>query len=102
MVNEEREQLLLPLLIYTPVIVRCYEKIGFFAVMSSDLPRYSISIKFSIKSISSCVGVYYLENLDYCWIFYQYDDYSNKPDMAQFSPKEFEMYFKNTRAHIMN
>ena len=56
----------------------------------------------SYHELPSFWGVYYLENLDYCWVFYQYDDYSNKPDMAQFSAKEFEMYFKNTRAHIMN
>lgn len=45
---------------------------------------------------------YYLDNLDYCWIYYQYDDYSNKPDMIEFSPNEFNMYFKKTKAHIIN
>lgn len=46
-------------------------------------------------------GAYYLQNLEHCWIFYQYDDYSNNPDMVEFSADEFNAYFRKTKAHII-
>ncbi len=54
------------------------------------------------SSFPSFWGSYFIENIEYCWIFYQYDDYSNKPDIVEFSPAEFETFFRKTKAHIIN
>lgn len=62
--------------------------------------NYIYGIHFS--DFSSFWGRYYIENLEYCWIFYQYDDYSNKPDMVEFSPSEFDRFFRKTKAHLIN
>jgi hypothetical protein len=64
------------------------EGIYLYGIHSSDLPQY--------------MGKYYLLNLEYCWVYYQYEDFSNKPDMIEFSPAEFDRFFSSTKAYIMN
>lgn len=67
-----------------------------------DIIQDKYIYKIPYNEMPSFFGVYYIQNLDYCWIFYQYDDFSNDPNMVEFSPAEFASFFRRTRAHIMN
>lgn len=47
-------------------------------------------------------GNYYTMNLDYCWIYFQFDDMSNSTKTVEFSKAEFENLFDVVKAHIVN
>lgn len=47
-------------------------------------------------------GAYYLENFEYCWIYYNFDDYSNDTQEVEFSKSEFEKYFNLVKAYVLN
>ena len=71
-----------------------------FEYLGMQNGKYLYGISYS--SFPSFWGAYYLQNLEHCWIFYQYDDYSNKPDMIEFSKEEFDRYFYKVKASIIN
>lgn len=71
-----------------------------FEYLGMKKDKYLYGIAYS--SFPSFWGAYYLQNFEYCWIFYKYDDFSNKPDMIEFSKEEFDKYFYKVKASIIN
>jgi hypothetical protein len=71
-----------------------------FTFVGKDGDNYLYGIPYSDFPFYG--GTYYTMNLDYCWIYYRYDDMSNTVDMVEFSRPEFERLFDIVKAHMVN
>lgn len=71
-----------------------------FTFMGKDGDNYLYGIPYS--DFPSYGGTYYTMDLDYCWIYYRYDDMSNTVDMVEFSKPEFERFFDIVKAYMVN
>lgn len=47
-------------------------------------------------------GAYYFENFEHCWIYYNYDDYTNNPKEVYFTKAEFDKHFNLVKAYVLN
>ena len=71
-----------------------------FTFIGKENEQYIYAIPYT--ELPHFFGTYYTLNMEYCWIYYDYDDNSNNPDMVEFSKTEFEQYFDIVKAHICN